>query len=432
MQRLPYLADPLPLLRALRPLGAPVLLRDSGPQPRDLLTAGPCLRLEAHGHALRHRQDGSWQEALGDPFEALDALFHRAAEAPRGAAAEAQTPRVFGLAGYDTGRDRPATPQGFPDLVAGLYDWLIRTDHDTRRSWLVTTPGRPVPAELRSALAEMRPVQACTPPTLRPEQPRAAYGRAFERVQAYLRAGDCYQVNLAVPFSGPFDGDPIELFAALSARQPAPFSGYLETADSAVLSCSPERLLRVTGRTITASPIKGTRARGADPAADAAARAALSASEKDRAENLMIVDLLRNDLGRSCEPGSIDVPQLFAVESYAAVHHLVSTIRGRLAAGTSAVEAFAAAFPGGSITGAPKRRAMEIIDELEPRERGPYCGSLFHGRGRDTLDASITIRTLLAHDGRLSCWGGGAIVVDSYVDAEWDEIHAKVGSLISG
>lgn len=443
MPPLPYHPDPLPLLAALRPLGRAVLLHSADPDHAfgryDILSAAPRVALETRGPVTRLETHHGWRESGRHPFELMEELLD---DGDGAAALEAPFAGGFmGLAGYDLGRRDPAVarrlgsgsaPSPFPDLAAGLYGWAIVTDHLERTTRLHALPGEVVPEDLPGRIAAARAPGALRPPRLAPEVDRRAYGEAFRRVQAWLRAGDCYQVNLAVPFSAPCEHDALALYAGLVAHQPAPYAGFLETPAGAVLSCSPERLLRCEGGVLQTAPIKGTRPRGADPQRDAAAAAELLASPKDRAENLMIVDLLRNDLGRSCRPGTIAVPQLFELQSFPAVHHLVSTIRGELAPGVTPLAALGRAFPGGSVTGAPKLRAMEIIDALEPRRRGPYCGSLFRVDAAGRMDASITIRTLLLAEGRLSCWGGGGLVVDSEEEAEWREIHAKIGSLVGG
>jgi para-aminobenzoate synthetase component I len=258
-----------------------------------------------------------------------------------------------------------------------------------------------------------------------------AYRSAFEQIQAYIRAGDCYQVNLAQKFSAPYQGDPWAAYCELRAIAAAPFSAYLQPApDQAVLCLSPERFLSLHGRRVETSPIKGTRPRYPDRRADELAAAELRASGKDRAENLMIVDLLRNDLGRSCIPGTIHVDRLFEIQSFPTVHHLVSTISGELKEESSAAALLRDSFPGGSITGAPKRRAMQIIDELEPDDRQLYCGSLFYISADGRMDSNIAIRTLLCHAGEIACWGGGGIVADSQWQQEYQETYDKVGKFL--
>jgi para-aminobenzoate synthetase component 1 len=438
LHQLPYQPDPLPLLAALRPLGRAVLLHSAARNHRfaglDIVAAAPRVVVETRGASTTVQGPEGTRISGADPFELLDEILEREA-----AVAGTRAPfagGVIGLAGYDLGRrcgrlgDRLPASSGFPDLVAGFYDWVIATDHGTRRTRVHALPGRRTPEGLLGQLASLPAVRRAPLPQLLPEVGRSAYAEAFDRIQAWIRAGDCYQVNLAVPFSAPCEEDALALYAALTDRQPSPYAAFLETPAGAVLSCSPERLLHCEDGTIHTSPIKGTRRRHRDPVRDAAEAAALLASEKDRAENLMIVDLLRNDLGRSCLPGTVRVPELFELQSFPAVHHLVSTIRGELAPGVSPLTALGRAFPGGSVTGAPKLRAMQIIEALEPRRRGPYCGSVFRVDPAGRLDASITIRTLLLEAGRLTCWGGGGIVADSDAAAEWAEIHAKIGALI--
>jgi para-aminobenzoate synthetase component 1 len=449
----PYLRDPLPLLARLRPLGNAVLLQSAAPGHRasrfDVLAAGPELRIESRaGVTGIAAGDGPLQPVDSEPFELLARLqTELIRDDPSSAGTRARsgplpfTGGLIGLLGYDLGRALLRGPQhlrpdhGFPDLVVGRYGWALVTDHQARQSELVLLPGRRCPADVMALIeqaASLPPVLPLMPPGLTAEWDACAHRAACAAIHDYILAGDCYQVNLAVRFAARCHDDPLALHAALLRRHPAPFAGFLETGAGAVLSYSPERLLRIEDGWIEAQPIKGTRPRRTTPDADRREAARLLASAKDRAENLMIVDLLRNDLGRHCRPGSIEVPDLFRLESFRSVHHLVSTIRGELRPGTPPLRALGDAFPGGSITGAPKLRAMEIIEELEGARRGPYCGSLFMADGRGRVDASITIRTLLRTDDRLLCWGGGGIVADSDPAAEWAEIHHKVRALVDG
>jgi para-aminobenzoate synthetase component 1 len=266
---------------------------------------------------------------------------------------------------------------------------------------------------------------------LAPDHDPAGYLEGARRVLEYLAAGDVYQVNLARRLSAPFGGAPVDLAAALRARAPAPLAAFLVSADgaAALVGNSPERFLALDGQgAVETRPIKGTRARGATPAADDAARSALAASEKDRAEHVMIVDLERNDLGRVCETGSVVVDGVARVMALPTVHHLVTTVRGRLRAGVGLAELLAATFPGGSITGAPKRRAMQIIDELEPGARGPYTGATGWLGAAGDLDLAVAIRTALVAGGRLSLSVGGGIVADSTPDGEWAETEVKAAA----
>jgi para-aminobenzoate synthetase component 1 len=349
---------------------------------------------------------------------------------------------LIGYLSYDFGRRLEPLPElavddlQLPDAALGLYAWAVISDHHAQTSQLVCHPS--LAADERSRLLALfaqpsSPIDSTfslqTP--FRANLSAEQYRAAFARIQAYIQAGDCYQVNFAQRFQADCDGDPWAAYTALRGACPTPFSGYVSLPDGgAVLSLSPERFVSVTDGQVETRPIKGTRARGHDADSDAALADELLASPKDRAENLMIVDLLRNDLGRSCRIGSVKVPELFSLETYPNVHHLVSSVTGELAAGNDALDLIAGSFPGGSITGAPKIRAMQIIDELEPTRRALYCGSLLYVDVRGNMDSSIAIRSLLVKDGRVSCWGGGGIVADSDCEAEYQETFTKVRVLM--
>jgi len=262
------------------------------------------------------------------------------------------------------------------------------------------------------------------------EQSREDYLRSLARIKEYLAAGDCYQVNLAQRFSAHFHGDPLTAWLALQEAHPAPHSCYFDAGDSQIFGVSPERFLSIRNRQVMSEPIKGSRPRGNSPEEDQAFGDELLSNPKDRAENLMIVDLLRNDLGACCEAGSIQADPLFELRRFSNVQHLVSTVTGTLRRDLSPLDALLGAFPGGSITGAPKKRAMEIIAELEPAPRGAYCGSFFWMDNRGNLDSNILIRTLQTEGDRLYCHGGGGIVFDSVPEAEYEESCFKVAKLM--
>ena len=259
---------------------------------------------------------------------------------------------------------------------------------------------------------------------------RTEYGGAFRKIKRYLQEGDCYQVNLAQRFSARCEGNPWSAYKELRVLNSAPFSGYFNFPEVQILSSSPERFLKVVNRKVEAKPIKGTRPRGATELEDQQQIDELKASLKDQAENLMIVDLLRNDIGKSCKLGSVSVPKLFEVESYATVHHLVSTVCGELASGRDSVDLLRGCFPGGSITGAPKIRAMEIIEELEPHRRGVYCGSMGYISFDGNMDTNIAIRTLVHSENTIRFWAGGGIVADSQEQAEYDECFDKAAAIL--
>jgi para-aminobenzoate synthetase component 1 len=354
---------------------------------------------------------------------------------------------IAGYVGYDWGAElehvvRPPadrlTPT-MPDVALALYDWVIAWDHLEAKAWLIAI-GSDKRAAARTAWVRDRlaAAPAAVPdhhaPT--PQPPKSNFTRPeFEtgvsRIRDYIAAGDVYQVNLSQRFHAPFVGSALALYRRLRARNPAPFGAYLEFAGAQVASISPERFLRLdTTHAAEARPIKGTRPRGTTPARDAALARELLESEKDRAENVMIVDLLRNDLGRVCRPGSVRVPKLFALESHPTVHHLVSTVTGELVDGADAFDLLRAAFPGGSVTGAPKIRAMQIIAELERAPRGLYCGAIGYISTTGAMDFNIPIRTIVLREGSATFHAGAGIVWDSEPAAEYDETLAKARTMI--
>jgi para-aminobenzoate synthetase component 1 len=356
----------------------------------------------------------------------------------------------MGYFAYDLGRFVERVPETTVDDVPmadchlGFYGAILTIDHVDGRAWVSAIGAPETDGQAASRLAEARAdelaarmaaVGAAPAPS---EQARRApalqvrsnftwgeYLGAVRRAKEYIAAGDIYQVNLSQRLSVPLATASLDLYRRLRESNPSPFAGYFETPDGAVVSCSPERFLQVRGREVETRPIKGTRPRGGTPEEDARLAADLLASEKDRAENVMIVDLERNDIGRVCEFGSVHVPELFALESYATVHHLVSTVRGRLRPECTALDCLRACFPGGSITGAPKVRSMEIIEELEPTRRGVYTGAIGYLCFSGDMDVNIVIRTAIVKDGTAHFQVGGGIVADSDPEAEYQETLDK-------
>ncbi len=399
------------------------------------------------GHKVETRR-------LRDPFDFLRSLAP--AEAlQRAAPGVPFAGGAIGYLGYGLRRAverlpaAPPDPLGQPDAWFGLYDRAVVFDHRERRAVLVAT-GLGAPderqREIRAAegLDDLRQVLEGPPVVLRPAPPAAgsmrrlatlrtdkkAYLRSIARALDYIAAGDLYQVNLSHRIECPFDGDPVQLFVDLARHNPAPFSAYLDAGDFQVVSASPERLLSLRGNRISSGPIKGTRPRGRTRTEDERLARELASSGKDRAENVMIADLVRNDLGRVCEAGSVRVDRLCVLESFATVHHLVSTVSGLLRPDADRIDLLRALFPGGSMTGAPKVRAMEVIDELEGEERGVYSGGIGYLSLDGCMDFNIVIRTLVCAAGRAHLRVGGAIVADSDPEAEHRETLDKARALL--
>ncbi|QSX39253.1 aminodeoxychorismate synthase component I [Shewanella cyperi] len=430
------------------------LLLDSADAPhedarRDLICANPVASLSAtETEAHLWHSDAVFEATLPatlactDPLALLEqmqtALFPHAKPC-------SASPFAGGAAGafsYDLGRTIEKLPSRAKDDIAlplmniGFYDWVLVHDYDSNNWTLVHYLGEAALNETLSWLESLRSQTEPVPDNFKLTRPFAKqisfeqYRQKFDAVQSYLHSGDCYQINLTQRFSAGFEGDSWQAYQALRRANGAPFSAFMRLPQGSILSISPERFIRLDGRKIQTKPIKGTLPRQQDPALDAKAAETLKASPKDRAENLMIVDLLRNDMGKVASPGSVRVPSLFAIESFPAVHHLVSTVEAELAEGQSAASLLRAAFPGGSITGAPKIRAMEIIEELEPSRRSLYCGSMGYLSQSGAMDTSITIRTLVAADGEIHCWAGGGVVADSVVESEYQESFDKVSRIL--
>lgn len=345
-----------------------------------------------------------------------------------------------------------------PPLALGLYDVVFAFDHDQNSAWLISQGWPATDPHERQERAQSRArffqgelastngvIPSTLPPlpltSLAPQHPtgiehltsdfsHSAYLQTVRRAIDYIAAGDVYQVNLSQRLLHPAIGSSIDLYCRLRERNPAPMAGYLDGGDWQVVSASPERFLRVADRRVETRPIKGTAALTHDVAADRAAAQALAISPKDRAENVMIVDLLRNDLSRACQAASVRVTQLCGLESYAWVQHLVSVVEGTLRNGVTPFDLLKGAFPGGSVTGVPKIRAIQIIAELEPTVRGPYCGSLGYLGVGGQMDTNILIRTITAARGWWQIPVGGGIVADSDPQREYDETWHKAKGML--
>jgi para-aminobenzoate synthetase component I len=470
VERLEELGDPADV--AGRFLDLPwLLLLDSAsagsgvPDTRALgrysfLCADPTAVVRSKAKAVQVLEGGTWRAAEGDALDVARGWLRAMRAEPMPDLPPFQG-GVAGYIGYDYGAVLERLPPtryddlALPDVVLGLYDWVIAWDHQTGAAWLISRGGperrRGVLARLASS--EQRPPSrggaaeepwprgvaapayasdAAANIGLRSTFTHRGYLDAVAKVREYIVAGDIFQANLSQRFQAPLREPAFELYRRLRRRNPAPFAAYLGFENVTVLSASPERFLRLDlDGLVETRPIKGTRPRGLGPMHDAALGRALAESVKDRAENVMIVDLLRNDLSRVCRPGTVRVPELFALEQHPTVHHLVSTVLGNLDRSADAVDLVRAAFPGGSITGAPKVRAMEIIAELEPTRRGVYCGSIGYLSVTGAMDTSIVIRTFVLRDGELYFQAGGGIVADSDPELEYRETLDKAAGLIA-
>jgi para-aminobenzoate synthetase component 1 len=406
----------------------------------DIMVADPVVTLTTRGE-LTEVIGPTSEISRADPFSLVRDYLGRHQPCVPG------VPFMGGAVGYfsyDLARrlERlPATAQdaeNLPEMRVGIYDWALVVDHVEKKCWLASHGRAPQTRENWDALVALFTGQFTEKSgefhvrgQVASNMTKADYGQAFDRILNYIHEGDCYQVNLAQRFSAQASGDAWTAYKHLRSISPAPFAAYLNLPDAQVLSASPERFLEVRDRRVETKPIKGTRPRDADPMQDKANADELQASLKDRAENLMIVDLLRNDIGKNCVPGSVRAEKMFALESFTNVHHLVSTVTGKLAQGHDALHLLRGCFPGGSITGAPKLRSMEIIEELEPNRRGVYCGAIGYIGFDGNMDTNIAIRTAVFSNETIRFWAGGGIVADSEADKEYRETLDKAANMMA-
>ncbi|CAK2095654.1 aminodeoxychorismate synthase subunit 1 [Vibrio crassostreae] len=404
----------------------------------DILVAQPIATFETIGAKTTVNVNETCEVSDSDPFELLDQYQQQLLPVTKD---HAELPFVGGALGYfsyDLGRRVETLPSRAkrdieaPDMAVGLYEWAVVVDHQLKTACIVGNNIEQHHDWLMQQLVQSKSTHAAFGLTTpwQSNMSEESYATKFDSVQEYLLSGDCYQINLAQRFNAQYQGSEWLAYDKLEQYNSAPFSGFIRLANCAIISVSPERFLELKDNVIETKPIKGTRPRSDDHVIDDANAQDLASADKDQAENLMIVDLLRNDIGRVAKPGTVHVPKLFDIESFPAVHHLVSTIRADLDDQYSATDLLRACFPGGSITGAPKVRAMQIIEELEPHRRSAYCGSIGYISRNGRMDTSITIRTLVAENNTLYAWAGGGVVFDSDCASEYQETLDKLSRIL--
>ena len=357
---------------------------------------------------------------------------------------------ALGYFAYDLGRRFEKLPElaeqdiNLPEMAVGIYAQAIIFDHKRKQFFLICPEEKRIELTLflqniineKQRQTKIQDDFVLTS-SWQSNMDKASYIEKFKQVQQFLSSGDCYQINLTQRFNANYQGNEFEAYMALRIENKAPFSAFIRLENTAILSVSPERFLQLSQGKVQSKPIKGTMPRSANKQQDEEYAQQLANSTKDRAENVMIVDLLRNDMSKVCKANSVVVPTLFDIESFPAVHHLVSTVEGQLAEQYDACDLLRGAFPGGSITGAPKIRAMEIIEQLEPHRRSVYCGSIGYISNCGTMDTSITIRTLICQksenkngQGKIYCSAGGGLVADSIATSEYQETFDKVNRIL--
>ena len=424
---LAYRSDAFQYFASLSNLPWAAWLDSGGLDRYDIMTAMPQTTLMLDDESSPDDPFALIRDELGDLVEPVDNVPFAGG--------------ALGYWGYDLARHMKMLPDGageteMPVMMIGIYDWALVLDHERQTARLVSHQRYSDTAALLKKILlcldipEKHQVDTFqVHGKIQSNYTYQHYAEAFSQVQAYLKAGDCYQINLAQRFSVAASGGALEAYQNLRKLSPAPYAAYLNFPDLNVMCASPERFLRVSKGWVETRPIKGTRPRSEDATEDRQLADELKQHTKDRAENLMIVDLLRNDLGKSCVPGSVRVPELFKVESYANVHHLVSTVEGKLADDHDALNVLQDCFPGGSVTGAPKHRAMQIIEQLEPDQRGIYCGSIGYVGFDGDMDSNIVIRALIYSGNEVHYSVGGGIVADSNVESEYQETLDKASAM---
>lgn len=454
---LPYHHDSAVLFEKIRHLRWPMMLdsaqmiKPDTQQPAsqfgryDILVAEPAITFVTTGSQTVIAHADTQVISEEDPFLLVKQALLKT---PSAHSAYPFTGGALGYFSYDLGRRIEKLPTAaqndthMPEMMVGIYDWAIVVDHREKMTHIVTHQFYTSQDAWQTLCAlcigehKAKPSQFSVESQVISNFDAMRYQQAFMRVQRYIQEGDCYQVNLAQRFSAQVSGDSWQCYQTLRAVSPAPFMAYMDLTfgyqqSLQVLSASPERFLQLTGQQVETRPIKGTRPRYKDPEQDLRSAIELVTSLKDRAENVMIVDLLRNDIGKVCERGSVKAEKLFNLQSFANVHHLVSFVTGKLDYQYTAIDLLRSCFPGGSITGAPKLRAMEIIEELEPHRRGIYCGAIGYIGFDGDMDMNIPIRTAVVTNGAIYFYAGGGVVADSTHEKEYKETLDKASNFFT-
>lgn len=407
----------------------------------DIIVARPTVCITAKNNETKIE---TWSECYIVPDEPFSVLKEQLSVTRKNTCKLPFVGGALGFFSYDLGRHIENVPSiavddlNLPDMAMGIYSWALIVDHKKKESTLV---GDKSDVRIRRNWNDLKKLFTTkSPPVKHPSfsvkgrvssnMDEKIYGIGFKKIKKYIREGDCYQVNFAQRFSAATEGSSWLAYKVLRKINPSPFSAYMSYPDFQILSNSPELFLSVRDRIVKTRPIKGTRPRSSSRHRDQLLLSELADSKKDHAENIMIVDLLRNDISKNCELGSVHVPGLCDVESFPNVHHLVSTVTGKLRDQRSTIDLLRGCFPGGSITGAPKLRAMEVIEELEPHRRGIYCGSIGYIGFDGSMGTNIAIRTIVHKDRRMYFYAGGGIVHDSDMVTEYQETFDKATAMM--